>query len=67
MSAYTKRQREANDLDMDMHRMVGRLLAFGDGLPPSQRGPLQRAAAELSEGRSAVRAHMHPTQRRETE
>lgn len=61
-----KLQREANDLDLDMYRTVGRLLAFAEMLPRNIQGSIQQAAAELSGARSAVRAHMHPARRKET-
>ncbi len=62
----TKRQREADELDFDMFRVVGRLLAFAETLPRSEQRPLRDAAMQFAVGRGLVRKHMHPDSREKT-
>lgn len=66
MTSYTKLQREANELDLDIYRLVDRLRTFADLTPRGQRLMLQVAAVELSALRGIVRSHMHPQAQRET-
>lgn len=64
--SYTKQQREADELDLDMFRLVGRLRAFADTLPRTDQQRLHDAASSLSVARGPVRDQMHPERRRET-
>ncbi len=56
----TRLQREANQLDMDMFRMIGRLEDFATETPGVQVAPIDNAASALRSARHLVRSKMHP-------
>lgn len=64
--AVTSIQRKADELDLDMFRVVGRMLAFAETLPRREQAPIRAAAVEFASKRNLVRAFMAPARREET-
>lgn len=52
--------KEANELDREMHRLVGRLDAFTKLVSKDDAERIYNAASELGSVRSSVRRYMHP-------
>lgn len=61
--ARTKRQAEADQIDMEMHRLAGRMEAFAD---ECGSGDVRAAAMALLAARRHVRQHMSETDREAT-
>lgn len=59
----TRLQIEANRLDLEMYRIVGRIEEFGKTVNNKN---IKSAASDLGACRNYVRAHMHPKDREET-
>lgn len=56
----TKTEVEANDLDMEMHRLAGRLEQFAkDHTVGAERGMVNRVGNELHGSRRIIRRYMH--------
>jgi len=64
----TKIQDEANDLDMEMHRLAGRIERFADMVAsmPKRHRSILSTAGNLRFGRSDVREFMHAADVEET-
>ena len=56
----TDLQREADKLDMDMHRLIGRLEDFATNMRGLSVAPVDEAASALRSARWRVRELMHP-------
>lgn len=60
-------QKFADELDMEMHRLCGRMERFADMIPSSARsGRILQASGSLRFARHHVREFMHPDDERAT-
>lgn len=64
--SFTAHELEADSLDLDMYRLIGRMRAFAEKVPVADQHWLLKAASSVSFARGPVRAQMHPERRRET-
>ena len=61
MTDRTEIQKYADQLDMDMHNLCGRMERFADMIPSSSRSDrILRASGSLRFARVYVREFMHP-------
>ena len=62
----TSTQRTANDLDLEMFRLIDHLRDFSVRVPDRDAAKLRDAASALSMARGPVRSLMHPDDQRST-
>lgn len=66
-TARTPAQSEANAIDMEMHRLAGRIERFAqEHLVGAERGQITRVSDDIFASRSRVRRFMHRADQEDT-